>query len=103
MRTILNTTFNIDTCIEESWLFAMQCKYIPQIRDTLLCEDIVFTRMMVEEESGISFSLQLIFQDEERYALYVEKHYHPFLRAISNAFQNRMVYFSTTLKEIDYK
>lgn len=55
----------------------MKEEYIPVIEQLDLCEDIIFTRVSIDQPEGKTYSLQLVFPNQtalDRYAsIYMEK------------------------------
>ncbi len=101
MRFIYNTTFSLDENIAEEFIQVIREDYITYLQDTNLCSDILFTRVMVREEEGLSLSLQLIFPSAMEYTNFIEIYKDKLLYILINAFGENLLYFSTTLEEID--
>ena len=72
MRFIYNTTFSIDENIAEEFIQVVQGGYIAYLKSKNLCNDILFTRVMIREGEGLSLSLQLIFPSAEEYTIFIE-------------------------------
>ena len=77
MRVIQNTSFIIGPSFEKEWFRFMKEEYIPVIEQLDLCEDIIFTRVSIDQPEGKTYSLQLVFPNQtalDRYAsIYMEK------------------------------
>ena len=56
MRFIYNTTFSIDENIAEEFIQVVQGGYIAYLKSKNLCNDILFTRVMIREGEGLSLS-----------------------------------------------
>ena len=81
MRFIYNTTFSINENIAEEFIQVIRGGYIAYLKGKNLCNDILFTRVLIREGEGLSLSLQLIFPS-------------------GVVFGEDLLYFSTTLEEI---
>lgn len=103
MRTILNTTFLIDPAIAKAWVDRMLQVVIPQIKALPPDKDILFTEVMTEAPDGLSFSLQLIFADEEQLEVYEEQSHRSLLVAAGCFSSEQILHFSTILKEITHE
>ena len=56
MRFIYNTTFSIDENIAEEFIQVIRGGYIAYLKGKNLCNDILFTRVMIREGEGLSLS-----------------------------------------------
>lgn len=74
MRFIYNTTFSIDENIAEEFIQVIRGGYIAYLKGKNLCNDILFTRVMIREGEGLSLSLQLIFPSAEEYTIFIENY-----------------------------
>lgn len=100
MRLIYNTTFHVGDDIELGFIKTIQDVYIPYVKDKDICSDIFFTRIMVHEEEGKSFSLQLVFSSEEKYATFIDFYKDKLLSVLVELFGQKLLHFCTTLEEI---
>lgn len=100
---IYNVTVNVDDSIRDSWLQWMLDEHLQAVMDTGLFKGYRFTRVMVEEESGTTYSVQYQAEDLESFKLY-EQLYAQKLRQEGIAkFGSKMVAFRTLLEVIDEK
>ena len=102
MRFIYNTTFSIDENIAEEFIQVIRGGYIAYLKGKNLCNDILFTRVMIREGEGLSLSLQLIFPSAEEYSIFIENYKDRLLHMLVDVFGEDLLYFSTTLEEIEY-
>lgn len=101
-RIVHNTTFHVDRQISPLWLHAMQQIFLPRLTELEMSTDILFTRVLLEqEEEHDSFSLQVVFDNRENHQRYLEMHRGAFHNALFLRFPNRFVSFSTTLEEVE--
>lgn len=100
MRLIYNTTFHVEDNIASGLIKAIREFYIPYVKAKGLCSDILFTRVIVHEEEGKSFSLQLIFPSEENYATFIDLYKDRLLGILVELFGQKLLHFCTTLEEI---
>ena len=66
MRIIYNTSFIIDEDIETAWIGFIRKNYISVLQTNRLCEDIIFTKVSIDQPEGKTYSLQLVFNSEEQ-------------------------------------
>lgn len=99
---IYNVTVNIEADVHDEWLKWMKEVHIPDVLSTGLFLDNRLCQVMVEEEQGITYSIQYRVRDLETLELYREV-YAPKLQAEHGAkFQNKFVAFRTILR-IDHE
>jgi hypothetical protein len=55
---IYNVTINIEDSVHEEWKGWMMGIHIPEVLATGLFQECRFTRVMVDEESGTTYSIQ---------------------------------------------
>lgn len=97
---IYNVTVNVDTDVMEDWKKWMQEIHIPDVLQSGLFLGATFSRLMVEEESGTTFSIQYKLKDEESFRIYSEL-YAPNLQAEHKAkFDQKTVAFRTIMEVV---
>ncbi len=101
MRFIYNTTFSIDENIAEEFIQVVRGGYIAYLKSKKLCNDILFTRVMIREGEGISLSLQLVFPSAKEYSIFIETYKDKLLKMLIDLFGENLLYFSTTLEEVE--
>lgn len=100
MRIIYNTSFIINQEIEEEWIAFIREHYLSVVRQHGLCEDVIFTRVSIDQPEGKTYSLQLVFNDEARHNHFLD-HWLPAIEEkIIRQYANRYVCFSSVLTEI---
>lgn len=95
---IYNVTVNIDDDIREEWLSWMISTHIPDVMNTGLFTANKLCKVMVDEESGTTYSIQYTVKDLESFQLYQEM-YAPTLQAEhTNRYKGKFVAFRTMLE-----
>ena len=56
MRIIYNTSFIIDEDIETAWIGFIRKNYISVLQTNRLCEDIIFTKVSIDQPEGKTYS-----------------------------------------------
>lgn len=100
MRTIFNTSFIIDENIEPGWVEFMREHYLPVIKDNELCQDIIFTKVSIDQPDGKTYSLQLVFSTERQMEYFLENWAAGLEEKMSCQYANGYVCFSSVLTEI---
>ena len=95
---IYNVTVNIDGAVHDDWLQWMKSVHIPDVLATGIFLDNRLCQVMVEEEQGITYSIQYRLknlEDLERY----QKEHAPRLQAEHGArYRDKFVAFRTILR-----
>ncbi|KAB2815902.1 MAG: DUF4286 family protein [Bacteroidetes bacterium] len=95
---IYNVTVNVDDSAINQWTTWMRETHIPDVLQTGLFLGATMSRLMVEEESGTTFSIQYKLKDEESFRLYQEM-YAPALQADhKKRFEEKTVAFRTMME-----
>lgn len=99
---IYNVTVNIEKDVHQDWLQWMKDVHIPDVLATGMFIDNRLCQVMVEEEQGITYSIQYRVKDLETLKLYQEM-YAPKLQADHmQRFRDKFVAFRTILR-IDHE
>ncbi|MEG0796232.1 MAG: DUF4286 family protein [Odoribacter sp.] len=100
MRTIYNTSFIIDEAMESEWITFVKEQYLQTLRENQLCEDVIFTKVSIDQAEGKTYSLQVVFNSIEQEEHFL-KDWLPGIEAkISEHYAGRYLYFSSVLTEI---
>lgn len=100
MRIIYNTSFIINEEIEDKWIHFIRENYISVIHQHKLCQDVIFTKVSIDQPEGKTYSLQLIFGTQEQQNHFLD-HWLPEIEdKIIRHFPNQYVHFSSILTEI---
>lgn len=100
MRIIYNTSFIINEEIEEEWIAFIREHYLSVVRQHGFCEDVIFTRVSIDQPEGKTYSLQLVFNDEAQHNHFLDNWLPSIEEKIIRQYANRYVCFSSVLTEI---
>ena len=100
MRIIYNTSFIIDEDIETAWIGFIRKNYISVLQTNRLCEDIIFTKVSIDQPEGKTYSLQLVFNSEEQQNHFLDEWLPDIEKKIIQIFSNRYLCFSSISTEI---
>lgn len=95
---IYNVTVNIEDSVHEEWLTWMRNEHIPEVMKTGLFEEYRFSRVMVDEESGITYSVQYLVKDLETLKLYNEMYAPALQNEHRNRYEGKFVAFRTVME-----
>lgn len=97
---IYNVTLNVEDEVLEDWLKWMKEVHIPDVLQTGLFTGATFSRLMVEEELGTTYSIQYRLKDMESFQLYQEM-YSPGLQAEHlKRYEGKTVAFRTVMEVV---
>lgn len=74
--------------------------YISVLQTNRLCEDIIFTKVSIDQPEGKTYSLQLVFNSEEQQNHFLDEWLPDIEKKIIQIFSNRYLCFSSILTEI---
>ena len=97
MRIIFNTTFIVNESIETEWISFLRKYYLRQNR---LTQDILFTKVSIDQPEGKTYSLQLVFDSSEALDCFLKIHLPLMEEKISEKYKNYYLCFSSILTEI---
>ncbi len=100
MRIVHNTTYVIDKAAEQEWIGFVRGEYLLQIRATGLTEDMLFTRISVDQPEGTNYSLQLVFRGEEKLRAFTEHHLPTLRERMHTLYGHRYLCFNSILTEL---
>ena len=95
---IYNVTVNIDESAHDEWLAWMKETHIPDVMDTGLFLSNRILQVMVEEESGTTYSVQYEVKDMETLQLYQEVYAAKLQQEHIDKFKDKFVAFRTILR-----
>jgi hypothetical protein len=95
---IYNVTVNIDDSVHDEWLNWMQRTHIPDVLNTGLFESCRFCRVMVDEESGTTYSIQYLVKDLETLQLYQQMYAPALQKEHTERYEGKFVAFRTILE-----
>jgi hypothetical protein len=95
---IYNVTCNVSPEIHDEWLNWMKSEHIPNVMATNCFKEFRFCRILVNEEHGVSYSIQYMYQNEKDIELYAAK-FAPSLQAeTKNKYGDKVLAFRTLLE-----
>ena len=95
---IYNVTINIDNDAHDAWREWMIGNHIPDVLATGQFLDARFTQVLVEEESGVTYSIQYRFDTMADYQLYQELFAPELQQSTEALFGGKFVAFRTLLE-----
>ncbi|MBF99092.1 MAG: hypothetical protein CMI36_08865 [Owenweeksia sp.] len=95
---IYNVTVNIDNSAHDEWLQWMKETHIPEVMSTGIFLSNRILQVMVEEESGTTYSIQYEVKDLETLRLYQEMYAPKLQQDHIEKFKDKFVAFRTILK-----
>lgn len=98
---IYNVTLNIEDSVSEEWTTWMKNVHIPDVMATGLFLNFRFSKVLVEEESGTTYSVQYAIKDMETLQLYQEMHAPVLQKEHHQKYEGKYVAFRTLLEVID--
>ncbi len=97
---IYNVTVKVEHSIKAEWLKWMKDVHVPDVMATDLFEDSQIRRLLIDEEDGVTFSIQYRCRDMNAFDRY-QKEYAPALqREHSEKYKDKYVAFRTLMEEV---
>jgi hypothetical protein len=97
---IYNVTLKVDKDVAEEWLQWMKEKHVPDVMDTGYFLDNQIYRVMIDEEDGITFSVQYKCSSMDDLKEYQNKYAPSLQKEHSLRYANKFVAFRTLLEEL---
>ena len=101
MRIIFNTSFIVEEEIENEWVEFIRKNYISILKEHRLCDDIIFTKVSIDQPEGKTYSLQLVFPTSKAQNYFLENWLPTIENTLTQKYYNRYVCFSSVLTEIE--
>lgn len=98
---IYNVTVNIDNSVHDEWLEWMKSKHIPDVVGTGCFTEGKIFRILVNEESGISYSVQYSAASMDDVNRYLKEHAEALRNDALRLYKDKFVAFRTLLERID--
>lgn len=95
---IYNVTVNIEKDVHDEWLQWMKETHIPDVMETGMFTGSRILQVMVDEESGITYSIQYEVKDTETLKLYNEMYAPKLQQDHKDKFEGKFVAFRTLLR-----
>lgn len=97
---IYNVTVNIENDLKEEWVKWMKEVHIPDVMNTGLFVENRFSKVLVDEESGTTYSIQYLCHSMADLEVYQKTHATRLQKAHKDKYDGRFVAFRTLLEVI---
>jgi hypothetical protein len=97
---LYNVTVAVEFAIHDEWLTWMTKEHIPEILATGKFVDFKMYRVLLEEEGGLTYSVQYFAESLSQVQLYLAQDAHELEAKQNERFADRIVAFRTVLEEI---
>ncbi|GAB5556647.1 MAG: DUF4286 family protein [Schleiferiaceae bacterium] len=98
---IYNVTVNIDEDIAQDWVQWMSSVHIPEVMATGKFMEAKMSRVMVEEQAGITYSIQYTVEDMPTLLDYNENHAPALQEKHTSRYKDKYVAFRTVLEVVE--
>ena len=98
---IYNVTVKVENDIHEEWLHWMKTKHIPDVMETKCFEEYRFSKILVDEPDGQTYSIQYLTASQSKLDEYQEKFAGDLQKEHAVKYNNKFVAFRTLLKVVD--
>lgn len=95
---IYNVTINIDHSVHNKWLQWMQNKHINDVLATGLFNNARFVKVLVQEDEGVTYSVQYFSDSKEKLNDYYKNHAPRLRQEGLELFGDKMLAFRTELE-----
>ena len=100
MRHIYNTSFIIDESIEKQWVDFMQAHYIDVLKNNNISQDVIFTKVSIDQPEGKTYSIQVVFDSKRQMEQFLENWLPEIEERLIESYRNRYLCFSSILTEL---
>lgn len=100
MRHIHNTSFIIDESIEKQWVDFIQAHYIDVLKNNNISQDVIFTKVSIDQPEGKTYSIQVIFDSKRQMEQFLENWLPEIEERLIESYRNRYLCFSSILTEL---
>jgi len=97
---VFNTTYLVSFEVHDIWLQWISFRHIPTMLDTSFFKEPRLFKVLVDEEHGITYSLQFSSPDMAAIQMWQEKHQSEMESDLRETFGESVMFFSTLLEEI---
>ena len=101
LMIVFNTTYLVSFEVHDVWLQWISCRHIPSMLGTSFFKDPRLFKVLVDEEHGITYSLQFSSPDMAAMQQWREKHRAEIDADLWETFGESVMSFSTLLEEIN--
>lgn len=100
MRHIHNTSFIIDESIEKQWVDFMQAYYIDVLKNNNISQDIIFTKVSIDQPEGKTYSVQVVFNEKQHLEDFLQNWLPEIEKQLIDNYRNSYFCFSSILTEL---
>jgi hypothetical protein len=97
---IYNVTVNIEHDVHDEWLKWMKTEHIPDVMKTGFFIENKICKVLVDEEQGITYSIQYTAPDMQALETYQRDHAPRLQKEHNDRFTNKFVAFRTLLEVV---
>jgi hypothetical protein len=97
---IYNVTVNIEHDVHDEWLKWMKTEHIPDVMKTGFFIENKICKVLVDEEQGITYSIQYTAPDMQALETYQRDHAPRLQKEHNDRFANKFVAFRTLLEVV---
>ena len=97
---VYNVTVKIEHSIHDEWLAWMKEVHIPDVLNTGLFEDNKMMKVLVDEEDGVTYSIQYRTTSWEKLDEYQKNHAPSLQKEHPSRYEGKFVAFRTLLEEV---
>jgi len=98
---IYNVTINVDDSVHDQWLAWMRDVHIPEVMGTGFFLENRFSRILVKEQEGTSYSVQYLCKNMEDLQEYQRYHAPALQQKVQDKFAGKFVAFRTLLELVE--
>jgi hypothetical protein len=98
---IYNVTVNIENDVRDEWVKWMQETHIPDVMKTGHFTEYRMSKVLVNEESGTTYSIQYTAPSMAELDVYLEQHAPRLKREVAIKYEGKFVAFRTLLEVIN--
>lgn len=97
---VYNVTVKIEHDIHDDWMSWMKSKHIPDVLNTGLFVDNKIMKVLVDEEDGVTYSIQYRVESWEKLKDYQDNHAPALQKEHTTRYEGKFVAFRTLLEEV---
>ena len=98
---IYNVTVNVDESIQQEWIKYMREQHIPDVLKTGCFIEARFTRVMVKEEQGMTYSIQYLCESQDLLQKYADEFAPALQKDHKDRYEGKFAAFRTMLEVVD--
>jgi hypothetical protein len=95
---VYNVTIQVDHDIEKEWLEWMNTVHIPNVMATGCFLEGRISKLLLDDETGITYSIQYVLENMQKLDEYQQKHAAKLQKEHSDRYENKFVAFRTVME-----